>query len=128
MALKISLKPGERMIIGGTVVRNGNTKADLYIENKAPLLREKDIIGEREADSPAKRIYFTIQLMYIDPENLLNHHNTYWNQVQEMIKAAPTTLALIDPISEQILAARYYRALKLTRKLIDYEQEIIARV
>ncbi len=128
MALKLTLKPGERMIIGGAVVANGPNKAELFIENNVPLLREKDIMGEADADTIAKQIYFTIQLMYIDPDNLINHHNSYWNLVQETIKAAPTTVSLIDQISEQIVSNKYYHALKLARKLIEYEKEITSRV
>ena len=128
MALKLTLKPGERMIIGGAVVANGTNKTELFIENNVPLLREKDIMGEADADSIAKQIYFTIQLMYIDPENLVNHHNTYWHLVQQTIQAAPTTVGLIDQISEKIVSSKYYQALKLARQLIDYEKEIMSRV
>ncbi len=128
MALKLTLKPGERMIIGGAVVTNGANKAELFIENNVPLLREKDIMSEEDADTVAKQIYFTIQLMYIDQENLINHHNTYWNHVQQTIKAAPTTVGLIDQISEKIVSNKYYQALKLARQLIDYEKEIMSRV
>jgi flagellar biosynthesis regulator FlbT len=35
---------------------------------------------------------------------------------------------VIDAISEQILKQKYYQALKLSQKLIDYEQEVISRV
>jgi flagellar protein FlbT len=128
MALKISLKPGEKMIIGGAVVKNGDTKAELFIENKVPLLRAKDILGEKDAQTVGQKIYFTIQLMYIDPENLINHHNTYWNYVQQMSEAAPSTIPLIDQISEKIVGTKYYQALKLSRQLIDYEKEIMSRV
>ena len=128
MALKISLKPGEKMIIGGAVVKNGDTKAELFIENKVPLLRAKDILGEKDAQTIGQKIYFTIQLMYIDPENLINHHNTYWSYVQQMSEAAPSTIPLIDQISEKIVGTKYYQALKLSRQLIDYEKEIMSRV
>ncbi len=128
MALKLTLKPGERMIIGGTVVANGTNKSELFIENKVPLLREKDIMGENDADTIAKQIYFSIQLMYIDQENLVNHHNSYWTLVQQTIEAAPSTVTLIDQISEQIVNSQYYKALKLARQLIDYEKEIMSRV
>ena len=128
MALKLSLKPGEKMIIGGAVVKNGDTKAELFIENQVPLLREKDIMGEKDANSAAQKIYFTIQLMYIDQENLINHHNTYWNYVKEIIQAAPSTIPLVDQISENIVGGKYYQALKLARKLMDYEKEIMSRV
>jgi flagellar protein FlbT len=123
MALKIILKPHERLIIGGAVVQNGNSKCDLLVENNVPILREKDILREQEADSPCKRIYFTIQLMYVDEKNLVEHHNTYWKLVRDVLEAAPSTLAMIEPISENILNGRYYQALKLTQKLIEYEQE-----
>ncbi len=128
MALKLTLKPGERMIIGGAVVTNGTRKTELFIENNVPLLRAKDILGEKDADTIAKQIYFTIQLMYIDPENLINHHNAYWNLIQQTVKAAPSTVELIDRISEKIVANNHYQALKLARKLIAYEKEIIDRV
>ena len=128
MALKISLKPGEKMIIGGAVVRNSDSRTDLFIENKVPLLREKDIMAENDAQSVAQKIYFTVQLMYIDQENLIDHHNTYWRYVQELTKAAPSTIKLIDQISEKIVGNNYYQALKLSRQLIAYEKEIMSRV
>jgi len=128
MPLKITLKPHERMIVGGAVISNGNTRCDLLIENEVPVLRQKDILREKDADSPCRKIYFTIQLMYIDEENLTEHHNTYWELIQDIVKAAPSMLALIDQISEYILNNKYYQALKLARKLIDYEQEIIDHV
>ena len=128
MPLKITLKPHERMIVGGAVITNGNTRCDLLIENKVPILRQNDIMSEKDADSPCRKIYFTIQLMYIDEENLIEHHNTYWKLVQDIVKAAPSMLALIDQISEHILNNKYYQALKLAKKLIDYEQEIIDHV
>jgi flagellar protein FlbT len=129
MALKITLKPGERMIIGGAVVTNGSsTSCDLVIENKTPILRQKDILTEEKADSPCRRIYYAIQLMYIDEGDLANYHKTYWDLVKDLVHAAPSTVALIDSINEHILHRRYYQALKLTKRLIDYEQEAIKRV
>lgn len=128
MALKLALKPGERMIIGGAVVTNGPSRSEFFIENKVPLLREKDIMGEDEADTVAKKIFFSVQLMYIDQENLVNHHNAYWQYVTELTQAAPSTIALIDQISEKIVGNQYYQALKLSRKLIAYEKEIVSRV
>ena len=65
MSLKIDLKPGEKFIINGAVLTAGKRRVSLVLENKAVLLRSKDIMQEREADTPAKRIYFAIMLMYI---------------------------------------------------------------
>jgi flagellar protein FlbT len=129
MALKITLKPGERMVIGGAVLTNGNSAScDLVIENKTPILRQKDILTEETADSPCRRIYYAIQLMYIDEHNLAAYHKVYWDLVKDLVRAAPSTVVLIDSISEHILQQQYYQALKLTKRLIDYEQEAIEHV
>jgi flagellar protein FlbT len=127
MALKLALKANERVIIGGAVVTNGPKGTTLFIENSVPVLRQKDILSEKEADSPARRIYLVVQLMYIDEKNLTTYHKNYWDLVREFIAAAPSTLGLIDQISEHILHGRYYQALKLVKKLIAYEQEAIER-
>lgn len=128
MALKITLKPLEKIIIAGAVITNGKVKTNLMIANKVPVLRQKDIMTEKSADTPCRRIYLVIQLMYIDRKNIKIYHNNYWQLVRELIGAAPSTLNLIDAISGKILADQYYKALKLTQKLIDYEQEVLKSV
>ena len=117
------------MIIGGAVLTNGNSaSSDLVIENKTPILRQKDILSEEKANSPCRRIYYAIQLMYIDEHNLAAYHKVYWDLVKDLVRAAPSTVVLIDSISEHILHRRYYHALKLTKRLIEYEQEVIENV
>jgi flagellar protein FlbT len=125
MALKITLKPHERMILGGCVLTNGKYRCELIIENKVPVLREKDILSESEAVTPCRRIYFVIQLMYVDEANLVEYHRTYWELVRDVVRAAPSMLSFIEPISTFILGGKYYDALKLGKKLIQYEDEVL---
>jgi flagellar biosynthesis repressor protein FlbT len=126
MALKITLKPHEKMIIAGAAITNGSSTAHLSIENNVPILRERDILKEKDANSPARRIYFIIQLMYLDPENLTIHHEIYRDIVLPFIEAVPSSIGFIDEIGEQIRLENYYKALKWARKLIDFEQTIIS--
>ncbi len=129
MALKITLKPNEKMILGGAVVSNGsNSGCQLVVENEVPILREKDILSASDADTPCRNLYFTIQLMYIDDENQSIHQKHYWDLVNDILKAAPSTVGWIDQINEEIVSGRFYQALKLAQKLIEYEQEVITRV
>ena len=125
MALKITLKPGERIIIGGAVIKNGSSSTNLLVENPVPILRQRDILTREEADTPCKRIYLVVQLMYVDGTNLAAHHKIYWSLVKDLLKAAPSTLPFIDRISDLILGAKYYQALKMARKLIEYEEEVV---
>jgi flagellar protein FlbT len=128
MALKIILKPHEKFIIGKAVIANGDAKSTFVVENDVPILREKDIMNLASADSPCKRIYFSIQLMYVDEKNLSEHHKTYWELVKDAAGAAPSIRPMLKEISEKILNGNYYKALKMTKKLIDYEREVIERV
>ena len=116
------------MIISGAVITNGDSKANLIVENTVPILRQKDILSADNANSPARRIYFSIQLMYIDEDNLSSYHKSYWKLVREFLSAAPGALSIVDRISKDILNNNYYQALKTCKKLIAYEEEAIASV
>jgi flagellar protein FlbT len=125
MALKISLKPHEKVIIGGAVVKNGPGKSGFVIENVVPVLREKDILTPEKADSPCRKMYFTIQLMYVDERKVAQYHKTYWELVKDVLEAAPSQRELFTEMSVKILGGHYYQALKMAKKLIDYEQEVM---
>ena len=126
MALKLTLKPNEKMIVGGAVVTNANSKnTHLVIENNVPVLRQNDILSEKDATSLCTQIYFLIQLMYIDEENLTIHQHAYWNLVHKLLDAIPSLTGHINQINESILGSRYYQALKLANQLIEYEQEVL---
>jgi flagellar protein FlbT len=125
MALKITLRPNEKIIIAGAAITNGGATTQLLLENKVPVLRAKEILKRENANTPASRIYFVVQLMYMEQENLPAHHKVYWTLVNDFLTAAPSALGLIDKINEQILHAHYYKALKLSRELIKYEQALM---
>jgi len=128
MALKLTLKPHEKLIIGGAVIINGSARSDLIVENNVPILRGKDIMSLNGADSPCKKIYFVIQMMYVDEKNITDHHRTYWELVKDIVEAAPSTKPMFQVISNDILQGKFYQALKAAKKLIDYEQEVINHV
>ncbi len=124
MALKVELKPGERIILGDCVVTNADHRTNLVIEGDAPILREKDIITPTTANPPAKRIYLAIQLRYTskDPRP---HHEVYFALVRDILMAAPSTMRLIEHINNHILTGEMYKALKSARKLIAHEEELL---
>ena len=66
MPLKLSLKPGEKFVLNGAVVQNGDRRSALLLQNKASVLREKDIMQADEATTPSRRIYFPVMMMYLD--------------------------------------------------------------
>jgi flagellar protein FlbT len=125
MSLKVELKPGERLIVGNCVITNSDQRTRLFIDGKAPILREKDILTSETANSPAKRIYFAVQLMYIH-EDVAKLSEDYFKLVNDIISAAPSTIRIVDEINNEILTGQLYKALKAAKKLIQYEQELLA--
>lgn len=127
MALKVELKPGERIIIGDSVITNDNQRTRLFIEGQAPILREKDILTPDTADTPAKRVYLAVQLMYLSTD-LERIQENYFTLVNDIVKAAPSTIPYVTSISNAIISGSFYKALKEARKLIEYEGTLIGHV
>jgi len=125
MALKVELKPNERILIGESVITNCNQRSWLVIEGTSPILREKDILTAARADTPAKRIYLAVQLMYTSRDPQL-HHELYFSLMRDIVQAAPSTWQIVQTINNHILTGEMYKALKETKKLIAYEEELLA--
>jgi flagellar protein FlbT len=128
MALKVELKPHEKIIVGSCVITNTDQRAKLLIEgDKLPILREKDILTPATANTPAKLIYLAVQLMYIsdDPQE---HHPVYFDLMRDILIVSPGSADIIQDINNHILGGDYYKALKEARKLIAYEEQTLAKL
>lgn len=121
MALKIELKPGERILIGDCVLTSSNERIRFSLEGSLPVLREKDIMSVGEADTAAKRIYLAVQFMYL-AKRPRDHYPLYCDLVRAMLRATPGAWPAIERINNQILNGHLYKALKEARKLIAYEE------
>jgi flagellar biosynthesis repressor protein FlbT len=124
MALKVELKPNERIIIGNSVIRNGEQRTRFFIEGEAPILREKDILTPATANTPGKKVYLAVQLMYLQGD-LSSHNEIYFPLVRDFLTAAPSAMPLIAEINNRILSGDLYKALRSAKKLVAYEQDLM---
>jgi len=130
MALKLSLKPGERFVVNGAVLQNGDRRTVLLLQNKASILREKDIIQPEDANTPARRIYFPIMMMYLDPADANKFYDDFVLRLNEFMGAVRSTEILKEcvSLSREVMAAEYYKALARCRKLLTFEQGLLGNV
>ena len=104
----------------------GNKGASLILQNEATILLGKDIMQEDDANTPAKRIYFTILLMYLDESGRSNYHGAFMKLVEDFMEATTfnevrrTLLHIVQDTN----SGRYYRALKTCKALMAYEEEV----
>ena len=130
MPLKLSLKPGEKFVLNGAVVQNGDRRGVLVLQNKASVLREKDIMQAEEANSPARRVYFPVMMMYLDEASAARYYDEFARRIGEFMGVISNADILADcvTISKYVLAREYYKALMACRKIIDYEDERLGNV
>ncbi|ANK81337.1 flagellar biosynthesis repressor FlbT [Minwuia thermotolerans] len=125
MALKLTLKPGEKFVINGAVIANGDRRATLVLHNKASILREKDILKPERVDTPAKRIYFAIMSMYLDEKVRPRFYEEFVLRMSEFMGVVTDADALANcvAISQCVMDRQYYKGLTLCRRLLDFERE-----
>lgn len=130
MPLKLSLKPGEKFVLNGAVVQNGDRRAVLVLQNKASVLREKDIMQQEDVQTPARRIYFPVMMMYLDEGNAEKSYGEFVTRLTEFmgVISNPNILADCVDISKHCMEREYYKALMGCRKLIEYEDERLGNV
>ena len=130
MPLKLTLKPRERFVLNGGVLVNGDRRSDLIVENQVSLLRERDVLKPDEADTPMKRIYFTIMMMYMDG----GLEGDYYDQFSELMTdfmCAVTTKEVVQKchrILDDVHEQRFYTAMMMSKALLPFEKERLENV
>lgn len=125
MPLRVELKPFERLVIGESVIINSDTRTSFIIDGETPILRERDTVTAETANTPARRLYFCIQLMYLKSD-VARYRESYLGFVKELREADPASRDLIDAANNHVSDGSLYKALKEIRKLIKREEELSA--
>jgi flagellar biosynthesis repressor protein FlbT len=123
MRLRVELKPFERIVIGESVIINSATRSCFLIDGETPVLREKDTVTAETANTPAKRLYFCVQMMYLknDPAR---YRATYLGCIAALRDADPAAFDLVTAVDKHVSTGSLYKALKDIRKLMTREEEL----
>lgn len=128
MPLKLSLAKGEKFVVNGAVIKNDGTDINLVFENKAHILRQKDIMSADAADTPARRVYLALQCAYIFKEREQDHLQDFQTLAGDFLEAAPSSEEIVSEIQEHVESGNIYGALKECQRLIDLEAERMTHV
>lgn len=126
MALRLTLKPNEKIVINGCVIKNADRRQLLTIENHADIVRGVDLLDESEAGTPVKNVYFFIQAALLKPDIR-----------DELVPVIQKDLAKLVPIfheeigghifeaANHVSCADFYKAMRALRPLIKYEARLL---
>jgi flagellar biosynthesis repressor protein FlbT len=125
MPLRLELKPFERLIINGALIRNGDRRSTFLIETQCKFLRESEIITESEADTACKQLHLTLTVIYL-ADNPAAGIDLFFRQATDLIRCAPAAAPQVAAIAAAVEAGEFYRSLKLSRKLVEWESALMA--
>ncbi len=122
MPLTINLKPREKLILNGVVIENSGPMAKILIHTNAALLREKDMIAEEKATTPARRIYFAIQCQYLFAGKADLFFANIGQLLKDYVQNRHEAQATVEELRRRLDEDQFYRALKTAKLLIQGEE------
>lgn len=128
MPLLIDLKPGEKVIINGAVLENAGTSTKLRICNESSILRQKEIMSDEDAATPAARVYYCLQCAYIFPERREHYLALYDRYLGDYLRACPSAADIGADIRADVALGHFYKSLKGARKLLKHESGVLQQL
>ena len=123
MPLRVELKPFERIVIGESVIINSGTRTSFLIDGETPVLRERDTVTAETANTPVRRLYFCVQMMYLK-NDVQRYRTAYLGFIQDLHASVPTARTVIQIINDHVSGGALYKALKEIRKLMKAEEDV----
>ncbi|MEQ8557093.1 MAG: flagellar biosynthesis repressor FlbT [Henriciella sp.] len=129
MPLKLSLKPGEAVIVNGAVIRNGERRGTLLLETKARILRERDIMFPEQVVTLQDAAYFAVMQMYLTGDSEGPLYDACISSLADLMEKT-TDQAVRDDvlgITRSLAGGQVYKALGACRKLVRHDPAAEAR-
>jgi flagellar protein FlbT len=126
MPLRLTLKPYEKVIVNGCVLRNHGRKTMLTVENQADVVRGDDLLSAQAAVTPVNKVYFFIQTALTRPDL----RQPLVPQIQQQLAAlatvfeAPNTGHVFEA-ANWISQGEYYKALTCMKPLMRREADLL---
>jgi len=125
MALKLSLRENEKVIVNGAVISAIGRSCDILFHNRARILHEKDVLTDTEIFEAMEKegtsrsdswLYYLIQLIYIDPDSSERLINQLSDTIGLLKADHPDLIQEIDEIIGDIANGDLFFAMKKCQK------------
>jgi len=129
--LKLKLGPDEQILINGVVVQNGTRQCQLTIKTpNANILRLRDAIHPSDANTPVSRACYVAQLAVAgeaNPNKACAELTQGIGQLAQVFTDQGSQQTLADALGH-CRAHNFYQALQSLRKVLKYEEALMARM
>ena len=123
---KISLKPHERVYINGAVIKV-DRKTSLEFLNDVQFLLESQVLQAADANTPLKRLYFTIQIQLMSPSDTVAANKMFREQLEQLLLTFEdaTVRGELSKIEKLVADGRFHEAMKTLRTLYPIEERLL---
>ncbi|MDX5382719.1 MAG: flagellar biosynthesis repressor FlbT [Rhodobacterales bacterium] len=129
MALKLTLKPDERIIVNGCAIRNSGRRHMLTIESQADVIRGQDLLDPEGVATPVRLVYFLIQTALTRADLRDDLVSPIQKQLAELATVfGGGNLALVFEAANFVSIGDYYKALRALRPVMRHEEDLFARM
>jgi len=126
--LVFKVAPGERFIINGATLENGDKPARIrVVEGDARVLRCRDAMHPTEVDTPVKQIYYAIQLLVtgdLEEDATVPAIDAECARLEDVFGHIDPEL--IPVLRSMIGRGNYYSAMCHLRQIMPIEAELLA--
>lgn len=127
MSLKLRLKPHERFVVNGCIMRNGtNRRIEIEIENQSDVLRGSEMLDAVTANTPVKRICYLVQIALVSR----SHREDALQDIRHRISELRDVMSVshgeaIDNVMAMIDAGEFYLANRKLQEIVAYEAMLL---
>ena len=127
--LVLKLAPGERLLINGAVIENGERRSRLAIMTpNAHILRLRDAIHPEQANTPVRRVCYISQLVLSGDADPADARMQLLRGIEQLSQVLTDhdSRALLTQATAAVLEDQHYQALKALRGLLPREERLLA--
>lgn len=125
--LVLKLAAGERVVINGATLENGDKPSSLRVtDGNARVLRCRDALRPEDVNTPVKRVYYAIQLLItgdLDEDNVIPALKKECQTLEDVF--ATIDSGLIPILHKMLDRGNYYSALCHLKQVLAIEAELL---
>lgn len=127
--LVLKIAPGERFIVNGALLENGDKPARIRISDaNVRVLRCRDALRPEDVDTPVKRIYFAIQLLITGDLDVVDTVPAIDAECVALLDIfRPIDAELIPTLRSMLTRGNHYSALCHLRQILAIEAQLLGR-
>ena len=125
--LVLKLGPGERVLVNGAVIENGDRRSRISILSpNANILRLRDAIRPEDANTPVRRVCYIAQLVLSGDADCTEAQAQLLSGIEQLsqVFCDHDSRTQLDSATKAVIDGDFYRSLKQLRTLLPREDRL----